>query len=40
VLAQKTTDATLDLENLLSQYQKKDDAKYAAYSGRITNRHR
>jgi amino acid transporter len=27
--AQKTTDATLDLENLLSQYQK-DDAKYAA----------
>jgi amino acid transporter len=27
--AQNTTDATLDLENLLSQYQK-DDAKYAA----------
>jgi amino acid transporter len=27
--AQKTSDATLDLENLLSQYQK-DDAKYAA----------
>jgi amino acid transporter len=27
--AQKTTDATLDLENLLSQYQK-EDAKYAA----------